>query len=61
MSIINIGQMVTVSVNGIPGIAGEVIGYTVMKDTPVKYVITYSVDDEVATDWFDSASVTKDE
>ncbi|WP_404655958.1 hypothetical protein [Raoultella ornithinolytica] len=57
MSIIDVGQAVTVSVNGIPGIVGEVIGYTVMKDTPVKYVITYSIDGEEATDWFDETAV----
>ncbi|MDH7608686.1 hypothetical protein [Raoultella ornithinolytica] len=57
MSIIDIGQAVTVSVNGIPGIVGEVIGYTVMKDTPVKYVITYSIDGEEVTDWFDESLV----
>lgn len=57
MNIIDVGQLVTVSVNGIPGIAGEVIGYTVMKDTPVKYVITHSIDGEEATDWFDEIEV----
>lgn len=57
MSIIDVGQVVTVSVNGIPGVVGEVIGYTVMKNTPVKYVITYSIDGDETTDWFDESLV----
>lgn len=59
MSIHAVGSEVIVTVNGVPGFKGVIIGCTVMKDTPTKYVVTYvsENENEQVTDWFDDSMI----
>ncbi|EKD1774730.1 hypothetical protein OQ637_000578 [Escherichia coli] len=59
MNKFNVDQNVVVTVNGVPGVPGVVIGYTVAKSTPVKYIIKYQTEDYENTDWFDESIVNE--